>query len=550
MNGSEKLVIIGLDGGTFRVLRPLAKSGVMPMLGRMLREGAHGNLMTTRPPVTCPAWPTMWTGVNPGKHGVFSFSYRDPRTHEVRTASANDVHAPRIWEIAGDDGKRVGIFNVPITFPASKINGEMLTGFVSPDDSPQVFWPGSFGKEMRSQFPELSLTWGVLGHRPPDAARREAHIREINELMDLRCRQFEWAVGRADYDFCFLVHEYTDRIGHLFQHLLDADYEDSRRASNAGSRSLLEEGHRILDDSIARLVSRFGVRTNFMLVSDHGFGGVTRWVYINNLLESHGLLRLRKFRTWADVITRQFHIPVAVRRGLGLEQDAAWHKQDPGRNPLIDYRNSQAYAGPQLEHSVYISAAGRGHSDVRGSLREYEQVRQRTIDVLSSAVDPESGDKVFEGVWAREEIYNGPFVKDAPDIIYELAPGYMTSNAIVPPRLLKGGFLRPLRAGWDVSGYHRPEGIFIGWGPAFKAGDIGSANILDIAPTALYLMGLPIPSYMDGRVTHNAIQPERLSNAPPEYVDRELAEADSTADAFTDEERLEVTRRLEELGYL
>ncbi|MBI1826302.1 MAG: alkaline phosphatase family protein [Planctomycetes bacterium] len=274
MSRNEKLVIIGLDGGTFRVLCPLAESGTMPMLGRMLREGAFGNLMTTRPPVKCPAWPTMWTGVNPGKHGVFSFSFRDPKTREVRTASANDVHAPRLWDIAGDDGKQVGVFNVPITFPATRVNGDMLTGFVSPEDSPQVFWPSAFGEEMRAKFPDLSLTWGVLGHRPSDTARREAHIRMINELMALRCRQFEWAANRADYDFCFLVHEYTDRVGHLFYHLLDAEFGDFRRASNVGSRRLLEDGHRILDDSIARRVSRFGDRANYMLVSDHGFDGV------------------------------------------------------------------------------------------------------------------------------------------------------------------------------------------------------------------------------------------------------------------------------------
>ncbi|MBI1826301.1 MAG: hypothetical protein HY287_02925 [Planctomycetes bacterium] len=199
---------------------------------------------------------------------------------------------------------------------------------------------------------------------------------------------------------------------------------------------------------------------------------------------------------------------------------------------------------------MYISAAGRGPNDLARSTKEYEQVRLRTIGVLTSATDPETGAKVFEGVWAREEIYNGPYVQDAPDIIFELAHGYMVSNAILPPGLLKGGFLRPLRSGWDVSGYHRPEGIFIGWGPAFKAGDIGSANILDAAATALYLMGLPIPSYMDGRIAHSAIRPERLVQYPPEYVDRVSSETDSAPGAYTDAERLEVTRRLEELGYL
>lgn len=550
MNKPSKVIVIGLDGGTFRVLRPLIDAGIMPTLGRMMREGASGSLFTTRPPVTCPAWPTMFTGVNPGRHGVFSFSYRDQLTRSVRTASGNDIRADKLWDIAGEQGKRVAILNVPITFPATQVNGVMLTGFVSPDESPNVFWPHTFGADLRGEFDKLFLNWAVLGHRPSEIDRREAHIRRINDLMVHRCRKFEWITAREDFDFCFLVHEYTDRINHLFYHIIDREFDAHRDPRNAGALDLLKEGHRMLDESIGQFVARFK-DANFLFVSDHGFDGVKRWVYVNNLLEAHGLTRLHPFRTWADVITRHLNMPTSIRERLGVEQrGVVWHKLDPARLPLIDYPRSKGYAGPQLEHAVYVNVAGREPQGTVQPGKDYERVRQKIVDVLSSATDPETGGRVFEGVWTREELYHGPYVENAPDIIYELSRGYMVSNAILPPRLLQGGFLRPLRAGWDISGYHRPEGIFIGWGPAFNVCNIGSANILDIAPTVLYLLGLGIPSYMDGRLMESAIREDWLRENVPLLSDRELTSGASNQPVYTHDEQMEVTRRLEELGYL
>ncbi len=550
MPGSEKVAIIGLDGATFRVLRPLIDAGAMPTLGRFMREGAWGTLWTTRPPVTCPAWPTMFTGVNPARHGVFSFSHRDPVSGRVRTAAGTDVHAPKIWNLLGDAGKRSTVLNVPITFPAEQVNGAMLTGFVSPDDSPLIAHPAELADRLRQQFGELAMNWSVLGYRPADPRKREEHIRKINDLMLLRARQFEYVAANHDADLLFFVHEYTDRVHHLFYHLLDPEYPAHKAPENRPALELLQQGHRALDDSIARIVEQFGNEANYLIVSDHGFDGVTRWVYINNLLEQRGLTRLKNLKTWSDVITRRLDVSVETRRRLGLEQDEAWHRQDPARSPLIDYARSRAYAGPQLEHAVYINLRGRCPEGTVEPGPEYDRVKREVVLALQEAVDPDSGRKVFEGVWPREELYDGPFVENAPDVIYELAPGYMVSNAILPPGLLRGRFLRSLRPGWDISGYHRPEGVFIGVGPAFNRAEGCDASILDIAPTVLYLMDEPIPGYMDGQIMCSALRPETLERRPPRRCEVDPVYEHRGESAYTEAEQAEVTRRLEELGYL
>jgi predicted AlkP superfamily phosphohydrolase/phosphomutase len=549
-NSNQKLVLIGLDGATFRVLHPLIDAGVMPTLARFMREGASGVLLSTHPPVTCPAWPTMFTGVNPAKHGVYSFSFREPKNGRMRTARSTDIAARKIWNIIGDAGNRVCVFNVPITFPAEKVNGVMLTGFVSPEDSPYVTWPQSLSRELRDKFTDLCLNWEVLSYRPSRRKKREKHIRRINELMALRCRQFDYLTSQNHVDFCFLVHEYTDRVNHLFYHLLDPACQAHRSPANRLALKLLHDGFRELDALLARLQDSFGNDTNYIFVSDHGFDRVNQWVYVNNLLAQHGLLTLKGLKTWADVVARHLHIPNSVRLRLGFEERQPWHRQDPSCDLLVDYTRTRAFAGPQLEHAVYVNLKGKYPRGTVEPGAEYERTKRRIIDVLSAATDPRTGKPVFEQVWAREQIYEGPHLQNAPDVIYEVGPGYMVSNAFLPSLLLRGRFLRSIRSGWNVSGYHRPDGIFIASGPAFRNNERITASILDIAPTVLYLMDVPIPTYMDGRVLKEAINPELLRTRTPRTCDCPLTVKTNKTGRYSTEEEMEMTRRLSDLGYL
>jgi len=550
MSKSSKLVLIGLDGATFSVLRPLVDAGVMPMLARFLRDGASGILLSTHPPVTCPAWPTMFTGVNPGKHGAYSFSFRDPKTGRMRTTASGDVAAPKVWKMIADTGKRVGILNVPITFPAENVNGVVLTGFVSPEESPHITWPKSLNQELRRNFTEISLNWNVLSHHPSKREKREKHIRQINKLMVLRCRQFEYLIGQNEFDFCFLVHEYTDRVNHLFYHLLDPAYEAHQAPQNQTALKLLHDGFHKLDASLGHIVDHFGNDTNYIIVSDHGFDAVNRWVYVNNLLAQRGLLTLKCLKTWAHTIMRRLNVPNSLRSRFGLEQHQPWHRQDPSCSPLVNYTRTKAFAGPQLEHAVYVNLKGKYPEGIVEPGEEYEKVKRQIVDVLLAAVDPRTGKRVFEGVWPREEIYNGPYLENAPDVIYELASSYMVSNAILPSTLLRGRFLRGLRPGWDISGYHRPEGIFIASGPAFRSVEGLEASMVDVAPMVLYLMDQPIPTYMDGRVLEEALEPGLLCSRAPRIYDTDISFDTTSKAGYSAEEETEVIRRLSELGYL
>jgi predicted AlkP superfamily phosphohydrolase/phosphomutase len=128
----RKLLIVGLDGATWDIVKPWADSGELPLFNRLMAEGSWGPLRSVTPNLTPPGWTTAFTGVNPGKHGIFDFFALDPGADTPRVVSSVDRKAPALWEILGAAGCKVGVFNVPSTYPADKVPGFFITGMGTP----------------------------------------------------------------------------------------------------------------------------------------------------------------------------------------------------------------------------------------------------------------------------------------------------------------------------------------------------------------------------------------------------------------------------------
>ena len=126
----SRFLVIGIDGGTFDLIRPWAEAGDLPNLARLMAEGVHGPLESTLPPVTAPAWSTFATGKNPGKHGVFDFIL--PMGGRYDLVNATSIHAPTLWQIISEAGLKCGVMNVPVTYPPAPINGFVIGGMLSP----------------------------------------------------------------------------------------------------------------------------------------------------------------------------------------------------------------------------------------------------------------------------------------------------------------------------------------------------------------------------------------------------------------------------------
>ena len=127
----EKILILGIDGGTWTVLRPAIEQGYMPFLQSLIETGASGVLESTIPAITPVAWGSFQTGMNPGENGVFDFYRWDKEIKTQQLVSSQNL-SMTIWDIAGRNGKKVGVVNVPMTYPVKPVNGYLVSGILTP----------------------------------------------------------------------------------------------------------------------------------------------------------------------------------------------------------------------------------------------------------------------------------------------------------------------------------------------------------------------------------------------------------------------------------
>ena len=149
----RKLLVIGLDAADFDVLDPLIERGELPHLAELLSSGASGVLHSTIPPVSAPAWGTFMTGLQPGRHGLYSFVVEKPDA-PMQLANLADIHGPKLWDHVATQGRRPVIVNIPVTWPAPRFDGVLVSGMLTPERDDVVFThPPELSAALRTAVP-------------------------------------------------------------------------------------------------------------------------------------------------------------------------------------------------------------------------------------------------------------------------------------------------------------------------------------------------------------------------------------------------------------
>jgi predicted AlkP superfamily phosphohydrolase/phosphomutase len=548
---SARLLVIGLDGATLDLVAPWAAAGELPVLSRLMNAGAWGPLRSTVPAATFPAWTSLVTGVNPGRHGVLDFVERVPGTLRVRFVNGSERRAPALWTRLSAAGRRVAILTVPATYPPEPVNGVMVSGFDSPVtgaiDGTFVF-PASFHAEVQRAIGRVPFA----DFQEVRTGRRW-HERALASLLDgveRRVTLAELALRREAWDACMVVFGESDTVAHHFWRYHDAC--SPRHALGPHADAILRV-YRALDRAIGRLAAAAG-GAHVLIVSDHGSGGAgDRVVHLNRFLASQGLLGFRAAGGRTARAARGlalWAIPFRLQGSLLRRLPAAAGRLEGGaRFGAIDWSRTTAFSEELDYHpSVWINLAGRdAHGTV--SRADYDRTRDAVRAALAGWRD-EAGRPVVDRVWRREEVYRGPATERAPDLLLELAmpDGYSQSclrSAGAGPALRRLGTAEHgAGKGAGLNGSHRRDGLFILAGPGVRPGASVRADIVDVLPTLLALAGMAIPSGLDGRPIEAALaQPARYEPDP-------LAEADPSPVPYDDDESREIAARLTSLGYL
>lgn len=456
----NKVIVIGLDGGTFDLIRPWAESGELPTFKKLLDEGSHGILLSTIPSNTSPAWPSFYTGTNPGKHGAWGFVRKDNSL-----VCAKTIDAKKIWDIVGEQGLKSVVLNVPTTYPPYKINGIMITGMLTPKGA-HFAYPQEIEQELGDYFPE-----------PQDLdLMMKNHARATKHLI------------KKPWDFFMVVFTVTDRVQHYF-------WDNKKK---------ILKYYKEIDSEIKEILETQKDSTVF-ICSDHGFGPALRGFHVNTWLLKEGYLKLtkgedtrvnRKILRGAKKkpvqllskigITRQNMIYVLSKLHLEFIKQLVPRKLKqrlPQSGNVIDQTKSGAYS---LSGEIYLNN---------------KELKQEIIAKLNELKDPIDETKMVNKVYCATELYHGRNIGILPDIIFEQNPIYDKGDSFYSSDFTVHARRR--------EGNHRREGVLIAYGPRIKKGVVmQDKNITDVAPTILHIMNLPIPANMDGKVMTEIFEPE------------------------------------------
>ncbi len=546
-SNGKKLLILGLDGGTFDLVRPWAEQGHLPTLKRLLDEGVSCDLNSTFPPVTSPAWPSFMTGMNPGKHGVFDFIR--PKGTDYDMVNATSIQQPTVWARFARAGTKVGMVNIPVTYPPQKLeNSFIISGLLSPH-SGTISHPANLIKKYEGRLGPYRIAPAVQYSR----GREDEYIDDIYDLVRVRGKWSLELLENEPWDVFMVVFGETDIGSHALWRFADETHPQHDPDAPDHIKNGLRNLYALVDEQMGKLIEAAGEDTTVLVMSDHGFGPLHYTVNLNLLLMQSGLMQLKRkpltqIKAWLfkNGISPQTIYQFAEKLGVHNIAARVSKKQ---RNAVfrrflsyedVDWSRTVAFSMGHVGQ-IYINTRGRWpHGCVEPGYEEYE-VREKVIEALNGMRHPETGEPIVERIILGSEEYSGPYADRGPDIQL-IMDGYRCISFplfATTPKL----YTEQIRGD---SGNHRREGMFIASGPGIKRGEIReTANILDVAPTMMYLMGQPVPVEMDGQVLTDILE------KPGEVTYAETAGADIDPETgLSTEEAEEVKDRLRGLGYL
>ena len=554
--------MVGIDSSTFRIIGPLVEAGELPTLQRLLAEGAHGNLLSTIPSVTPPGWVTSYTGVNPGKHGVFDFKdhtryIEGSPEHRLASTSSSSIRAPTFWSLLNDAGVSTGLLNLPMTYPVGPVRGYVVAGTPCGDDPEGSCWPPEVFDEVMAAAPDYTP---YMGAKDMEEARPDRYLEAVNRVAASRTSAALRLMATRPTDVVVVAFTEVDRVQHYFWNCWDEGHPthcpDRARYGHA-----FRDHYRVIDSGIGKLMEAAGPDAHVLVYSDHGSAPLHRLVFVNTFLVQRGIITMKgtkKAKGTGEAPVMREGLLDRRRLGRALER---FHlggvarvvpRSIKRRFPTwtletVDWSRTRSYMSSRGAQAVTVNLRGREPEGCVEPGEEYESVVEEVVDVLGELVDPATGESPFAAINRRDELYRGPLADEGPDIVLRPAPGTMAIE------YFREHTFEDVGTGWEErSSEHEREGIVILWGPGVKAGlELADRHIEDIAPTVLPLSGAGVPRYMDGEVIEKALDEVWLGEHPvrSEGPD-ELVPTSVRGPTMSREEEDLLKERLRGLGYM
>lgn len=536
MNQDNKILIIGLDGFTWKVGDNLVAEGYMPTLCRLSGNGCHGKLKSVMPFETAPAWSSFQTGCYPNNTGIFSFHTFDTQTNQVRLNSFCDIRIPTLWELLSDHDKKVICLNMPVTSPPPPIKGVMVPGLLCPGFSSESIHPS----DVYSRYIKPSRNYQIVNNNYCQTIDEFARQSCITEKA--RCEVALELMEDHDWDLFCVQMQSTDLFQHRYWWAMDPDANGYTDQDHQTAITF----YKTCDEIIRKLIDKAGQDTTVFIASDHGFTSQRYSLAVNRWLLEKGYLHLQPKEKNSWQRTKEAHpFLKGLAQGYGkVRQTATGLKEallGKVQTPFseielthlreqIDFDRSAAFCLGAMGGIVYLNPSAGDRDAVSANIKKQ----------LLKEFGPTSHIPLIQSIKSGTEEYGTPLEGvTLPDLVIAYTEGVST---VINPRAAETvtDYSRRDRQ----PGTHARDGILVAHGKGIKQDCQTHADIVDIVPTVLASMGLPVPRHIDGKVLSD------LFENPPEvhYTDAAIKKGESVH--YSDEEQSEVEKRLADLGYL
>jgi len=477
----SKLLILGLDGATWRVLKRLIQNNELPTIKSLVENGVHAELESTFPPKTGPAWLSMATGKNPGKTGVFDFLTK--KDDDVSYGVVNSSHFREngsYWDILNDHGYRTYLLNHPMLYPFYDIEGVIVGGMGLPDDA-DITYP----KDLEEKLHEITNSyWTRVDWHSSEYEDKQKFIKDLKTLIEKQSKAVEYFL-EDDWNLFLHVNSATDYL----QHVMMEDWENSSSKFHEDFIDIWK----LVDKKIKIILNKFDDDdVNVFIVSDHGFGLLEKKFNLGRLLYEHGLVKKTNFSDSKKSIKEKLNLIykktpfskyIDVHNSKISKVFEKLFNIKPGISPDIEREESKVIPT--------ITSKGSAGIHINRDKGDYEEIKLSVINCIKEAEKKyDLNIKIYEA----DDLYHGEKIDLAPDLFLENKNPKIAFHA---SNLNGDMFSESL----NRTGDHRMEGIFIASGPDIEhIEEMKDYKIYDIAPTILHYYGISIPEDVDGRV--------------------------------------------------
>ena len=522
-----KVLVVGLDGASFNLIGGWLKQGLLPNFQELMARGASGELESCIPPVTMPAWRVYSTGKLPGKLGVFWHQQLDPDTWKLITPNATHFHSADVWDYLNGAGIQTGVVGMPDTYPPRPVQGFVVcagpgandTGYTYPENlAAEIERAVHYTPVVKSDFV------GLAGDSP--------EVKEALQAIDHTFAAAEYLLDRHPVSFLQVTTFDINRLQHVF---FD------------GGPTL--EAWQIVDHWLAKLSPRFGYT---FILSDHGTEKLERAFFLNVWLRQNGYLKTRFVPM--DILTQlglnasnlgKIAMALRINRILPYKTLVKLATLLPRSTGGFGELGNQAMLNRLDMDKTRVVALPQGPIYINRRVvrtdAEIERLKDELVERLETLTDPLTGRRVLSKVYRREELYHGPHLDRAPDLVALDDDAYHNRAGLQQPEAFAPS--------WRWKGNNRHHGLFVISGPETRSGiTLDDVRIVDLAPTILRLFGVPVPADMDGRALSEAFVPTSVVVSQPGVMQESI---EVKRDTLEDEDYEEViAQRLRGLGYL